>query len=191
MGALIRTKGTIRLARFFNEEFGTHIAFYRRPANITWFDITTAKSGTASQWIDLWNVITHLQDPARNIYPLQLPAHPRHPNLPVRWQWFMNTANSANGSLTQQNHDLIAQYIFQGLNNGAYNAIVFDTVEIAPPPNAAQAVPPPQNVTISGANCLLIVLQTAALSPLALPAVGGNPGAPVLDSQFDIFLNSV
>jgi hypothetical protein len=173
MGSLIRTKGTIRIARFLTEAFSGNMAYWR--ANAILFD--TGDPG----WVDLWNVI--------NAQPLlQLPAHPLHPNLPGRWQWFMTTGNAGAGALTQANHNAIANGIHQGVTavtpagGPAYRGIIFDAIE-----GGTQTVLTPHAVTIptvAGA-WWPIVLQTPAM-----PA--GSPGAGVgsLDPEFNTNLNT-
>jgi hypothetical protein len=172
MGGLIRTKGTIRIARFLTEAFSgaANMAYWH--ANATLFD--TGDPG----WVDLWNVI--------NAQPsLQLPAHPMHPNLPARWQWFMNNTHTA-GALSQANHNAIANAIHLGvtaLTGGAptYRGIIFDAIE-----GGTQTVLPPQAITIptvAGA-WWLVVLQTPAM-PAGSPAGGVGP----LDGEFDTFLH--
>jgi len=172
MGGLIRTKGTIRIARFLTEAFSGAATMNYWHANAILFD--TGDPG----WVDLWNVI--------NAQPtLQLPAHPRHPNLPARWQWFMNNPGTA-GALSQANHNAIANAIHQGIMartgaNPTYRGIIFDAIE-----GGTQTVLPPQAITIPtvAGTWWLIVLQTPAMP---VGTSGGSP--PPLDGEFDAFLD--
>ena len=170
MGALIRTKGTIRLARHFSEEFSIFMPVYRTNASL--FDTT------ATTWQDLLNVTNTLTDshsPRTDQKCLLPPRHPMHKNLETRWLWFLTTGNAGNGSLTLANHNAIADSIHQALIDSSFSCITFDVVETS----GAQSVAA-TTLKIQGLKYMEIVLQTQAM-PTG-PVVSSAP--PAVDYQF-------
>jgi hypothetical protein len=168
MGALIRTKGTLRLACHFNQEFSTYINFYKGIAN----SFNTASPA----WVDLLNLTNTVTDnhSPRPDHKCLLPLVDAtfHPNLEPRWLWFLNTANTANGSLTQANHNNIANAIYQALT-GNFQCIIFDAVETAG--NQAVVATP---LHLGASTYMQIVLETSAM-PTA--PVGGTGNPPRID----------
>jgi hypothetical protein len=127
MGALIMTRGTKRLIAHYNDEFDTWIGFYRNAARINVFD---RKNGN----IDIWNGIVqnaamvdagspqngHAR--AANVPTLLPPPHPKHANLLLRWQFFLQSV------LTQDNQNKLADAILGALQDNNVDYIMFDVV---------------------------------------------------------------
>jgi len=150
MGALIKTRGTKLLAAHFNEEFSTHIDFYRNSATYVGYFNTASLSYTSLYDITLNNKINtadknhSLRGDGNcllpNIHPADHagPTSYRHGNLEARWLWFLNTANAGQGSLSTASDIAIANGIYNALHlpDGGtspytFSHITFDVVEVA------------------------------------------------------------
>jgi hypothetical protein len=131
MGALIMTRGTKRLAAHYNDEFDTWLQFYRKQANLDYFDRTklpAAKKGNIDIWSDLILTISDKtaghSARANDKLTLLPPDHPKHPNLSKRWQLFLQN------ELSQTNQNLLVDHILTALQ-GPYVYIIFDVVPAA------------------------------------------------------------
>lgn len=188
MGALIRTKGTKLLAAHFNEEFSTYIDFYRKPKVAALFN---TKSDAYTSLLDITN---QLRDPADSVHAPRpdhkcllpyLPEGTRHRNLEARWLWFLNTASSANGSLTAANDKKIANGIYKALTdmrgkNPKYNNITFDAVQTDGKQNVSARA-----TKDDGTVYMQVLLMTPRPMPDGTAALIGGPTPPPLDSPND------
>jgi hypothetical protein len=143
MGGLIKTKGTKLLAAHFNDEFDTYFRSFWRPLQLA---TPNGIFNTAGGNVDLRAITLAITDATaghshRGDNLVLLPNihnHPVHVHLENRWLWYLDVGNVANGSLTQANHNKIADGIYHGLTDhvvvsGApvytWDCVVFDAVE--------------------------------------------------------------
>jgi hypothetical protein len=128
MGALIMTKGTKRLVAHYNDEFDTWIQFYR--GHIDLFDINTYGGNSIRIWDDVVQNAA-MVDPGSpvnghsadtNAKTLLPPPHPKHKNLLLRWQYFLQTV------LTPANNKKLAKGIHDALQDNNVKYIIFDVV---------------------------------------------------------------
>jgi hypothetical protein len=197
MGGLIQTKGTKLLAAHLNQEFSTYIDFYRKPANMLYFNTGAAgydplgTGGLLYATNNLFDVAPHslrtdiVGPPSQGKCLLPyFPTGTRHPHLENRWLWFLNTSGPNNllGSLTAANDQAIAAAIYAALfaPNGAppytYKSITFEAVETVLPQQQVAA----KQAHDDGTLYMQILLMTQQAIP---PAGDAATGLPALDPQ--------
>jgi hypothetical protein len=184
MGALIKTKGTKKLAAHFNDEFDTYMPFWRAQQAAAPGALFSTAGGRN---VDLGAITLATTDATpghsrRADMLVLLPdihGHPVHAHLEQRWLWFLNLANVGAGALTQANHNKIAKGIFHALTDTTpgpppqpkWDCIVFDAVESGDTQDVALAVH-----RVDGRRVIEITLITPPIS-----AVAGPGGLPALD----------
>lgn len=172
MGSLIQTKGTKLLAAHFNEEFSTHIDFYRTAATKALFN------SSSGAYTSLYNITCSLTSTDANhtrrtdgktLLPDINPGDHRapgfrHPNLELRWLWFLQSF------LLPANDKAIAAGIFAALNDTSYSSITFSCVEGVA-----------QSVTATSANDGGTKYQQIVLTTQVMPTASPAPGVPGID----------
>lgn len=179
MGALIKTKGTKKLAAHFNDEFDTYMPFWRAQQAAAPNALFNTAGGRN---VDLRAITLAVADATaghsqRGDTLVLLPnihGHPVHAHLENRWLWFLNLANVGNGALTQDNHNKIAKGIYHALTDVTsggnpqpkWDCIIFDAVESGVTQDVALAVH-----RVDGRRVVEITLITPPIDP------NGNVGS--------------
>lgn len=183
MGALIKTKGTKRLAAHFNEEFDTWIDWWRQLQTVNMgslFDRAGGNADLSAVTDDPRTRHAAAQHSRRTDHKCLLPdiaGHPIHQHLEARWRWFLTLANAGAGGLQQTNHNKIADAILKGLLDPTggppytFDCITFDAVEAGMNQDVAVT-----EHRVDGRTILEIVLITP---PMPVGSAANNP--PTLD----------
>jgi hypothetical protein len=132
---------------------------------------------TLGGWTNLLNVTNSITHPRsyRNDGKTLLPSpHPMHKNLADRWLWYLDPTHAGPPyyTLTQQNHNAIADAIHDALTDTTFQCITFEAVEIG----GAQSVVANDVMSASGTKYKQIVLRvtTGQAMPTA-PVIGNQP----------------
>jgi hypothetical protein len=129
MGGLVRTKGTILLARHFEKAFKANRLddLRTQPIDGTTIPIKSVFNDPSMTLLDLTNIVKHPHSghPQKKcLLPDSYP--PGHGHLEKRWLYFLGNHPNV---LTSSNHVKIREAIFKVLDDTSYDHIEFDCIE--------------------------------------------------------------